>query len=203
MRIIIIGGGAAAAEAAVRARELDKMSQITVYSSENFLPYRRPMLLKMLSPQFSPERIYIHSQNFYDQHRIEIKLNKHVTAIDWPEKCICLADHTNEYYDRLLIAVGSTVRNIPHSGSGKKAVTLHDLNDLSILREQMTRASSSIVIGGGVSGLELAGELIKNNISVTLIEGADQLLNGVIDHECAEFLLKKILNNQYKTYGKY
>ena len=49
MRIIIIGGGVAAVEAAAAIRQYDQNSSIDIYTEENVLPYRRPLLPDLLS----------------------------------------------------------------------------------------------------------------------------------------------------------
>ena len=199
MRIIIIGGGPAAVEAALRAREVDKLSQIIIFSAEKILPYRRPLLVKMLSQSFSENRFFLHNKNFYDQHRIEIRLNSEVAFIDWSEKRIGLANHTFESYDRLILATGGISRQIPQRGSGKSVFSLHDQSDLPNLQQRLPEIENCLIIGGGVLGLEIMQEMLNQNLKVTVIEGTDHLLKGVVDKECADFIQKQLLKQDKLT----
>ena len=49
MKIAILGGGVAAFEAANSARKVSADAEITIYSAESMLPYRRPALSGMLA----------------------------------------------------------------------------------------------------------------------------------------------------------
>lgn len=153
MRIIIIGGGPAAVEAALTARQFNGNANITIFSAENILPYRRPLLVDFLGSEVTPARFFIHEQSFYDQHRIEIRLNTPVISIDWPENRIMLGNQTFEYYDKLLIACGAMASQLPASLFSEQAegFVLHNWSDAVILKQKLKKSTHIMIVGGGDS----------------------------------------------------
>lgn len=56
-----------------------------------------------------------------------------------------------------------------------------------------------VVIGGGYIGLEISGYLSKMGASVTVVEAAGALLNGVVDPECAQVVSRKLTKQGVKV----
>ena len=197
MRIIIIGGGPAAVEAALTARQFNGNANITIFSAENILPYRRPLLVDFLGSEVTPARFFIHEQSFYDQHRIEIRLNTPVISIDWPENRIMLGNQTYEYYDKLLIACGAMASRLPASLFGEQAegFVLHNWSDAVILKQKLKKSTHIMIVGGGILGLEIAIQCLQQRIAVTLIERSKRILPGVLDSSCEYFLQKSLLEH--------
>ena len=82
-RLLIIGGGVAACEAAVAARKNASEASVTIIAAENFPPYRRPALPDTLLREPS-ESFWLKSADFYRDNRIEIHLNDPAAKIDVP-----------------------------------------------------------------------------------------------------------------------
>lgn len=96
-------------------------------------------------------------------------------------------------YDKLILATGSRnfIPEIP--GFNKKGVfTLKNLDDAKGLKESMKTAKASVVIGGGLLGLEAAWEMKTLGIDVTVVEFFDRLLPRQIDEEGYELFRLKI-----------
>ena len=194
MRIIIVGGGSAAVSAALKARECNKDCRIIIYSEENVLPYRRPLLPKLLCGDLPNQRLFLHNKKFYEDHNIEVKLNTPVAAVNWREKTLQLKNGESVEYHRLLLATGAESRNIAVN-SCRSVINLpglRDFSDLKHLQNIIHSAKHITIIGGGILGLEIADELLNKQLKVTVIERSDKLLNGVVDTQCSEFIRKTL-----------
>jgi len=198
MHIIIAGSGTAAIAAAQKIREYDSGCRITVCSNESIYPYRRPLLPKLLSGRITPERFFINPENFYSEHGIEIRLNSPVRAVKWQTGEVVLDGNEHIKYDKLLLATGAECRKISlRSDQGVIILPgLHDHKDLELLQQIIKKSRHLTLIGGGAVALDIAQELLRMKIKVTIIERANQLLHGSIDAQCGEFVLKKLSDTE-------
>ena len=196
MHILIIGGGPAAVEAALSAREQNKQADITIVSNENILPYRRPLLLRMLSENITPERFFMHDMEFYQQKRIHVMLDSHLQSIDPEQQLVYINNNQVLAYDQLLLATGSTPRCIQlGSENSERICYFYNYQDMLRIREKISGNASSlrvIIIGGGFLGLETAAQLLLHHCQVTLIEHNALLLPGCLEKTHSDFLRKKL-----------
>ena len=194
MRIIIAGGGPAAAEAAVSIRQHDQTSSIDIYTQERVLPYRRSLLPAVAAGSLPQERLQIYPAEFYSENNINIHQGDAVEHIDAVKQCITLqSGHTVEF-DRLLVATGRAARKMPVSSAiADKVFPLHNIDDVEKIEQAIRNNSEAIVIGGGVLGMECAAALLKRKLKVTVIEQFKHILHGILDSECALFLQKQLL----------
>ncbi|MEO0960603.1 MAG: FAD-dependent oxidoreductase, partial [Pseudomonadota bacterium] len=83
MRVVIIGGGQAAASAAAKLRALGADGPITLLMAEPVPPYQRPPLSKKyLLGEFERERLYLKPESFYAEQGIELAAGEHAERID-------------------------------------------------------------------------------------------------------------------------
>ena len=77
--IIILGGGQAAAYAAKEIRSVDNVSNLTIISEENFLPYERPPLSKdCLLNKKTFDQVFFFPKDFYENNNINFVDNKKI-----------------------------------------------------------------------------------------------------------------------------
>lgn len=102
-------------------------------------------------------------------HVIVGELNK----IDFKEKKVFLGNHTIAY-DKLILALGHH-QNLPRlKGAKEFAHKLETLDDALLLKKRLSEVKDVVIIGGGATGVELAGNIIGKNI--TLIQRRNRLL---------------------------
>lgn len=196
MHIVIAGGGPAAAEAAIAIRQYDQMSTIDLYSAENVHPYRRPLLPKVLSGEFTKEKLLIQPPDFYVQHNINIHLAERVLKVDPTKQTVTLQSNEVVAYDRLLLAVGRKSRRFAVAPDVQdKILTLHSIADVEKINSLLNRAADITVIGGGILGLECADALLKRNFKVNIIEQHNTLMRGILDDNSALFLQQQLLEH--------
>mgnify|MGYP000983382443 CR=1 FL=1 len=70
-KIIIIGGGQAGCQTATSLRASGFLGEISIYCSENYLPYQRPPLSKkFLLGELDKERLFFKPEKFYRDNNI-------------------------------------------------------------------------------------------------------------------------------------
>ena len=192
MKIAILGGGVAAFEAAVSARKQSETAEITVYSREKVLPYRRPALSGMVAQELDDARFYIKNTEFYDKERIGVKLGMTAEKLDTAAKTFEFSGGEKVAYDRLVIATGARPFVPPVPGlTGEKVAVLREFADLENLRSRLDGNCRKVaVLGGGVLGLELAAALLERGLEVTVVEAAPAIMPRNLDADASRAVLE-------------
>lgn len=210
-RIIVIGGGFAGVQTAKRLRKsLDKKSfEIVLYAQENHMVFY-PLLAEVAVAAISPKDMAAPLRQLLPgvQCRTES-----VTEIDPKSKIVRyenIGGATSEItYDQLVIACGNMTNLAFIPGMADHAFSLKSTSDalriqahiISQLEKAEVEQNASkrakiltfIVVGGGFSGVELAGSLndflqasakyysnfTKKDIKVILVHSHDQILPEV------------------------
>ena len=190
-KFLILGGGAAALNAAKAIRERNRTASIIMISEEKELPYDRPMLTKNMFGALSGDSIASEDRAWYDDNNIVLKLDTKVEKLDTTKKDATLSDGEVLAYDKCIYALGSYSFVPPIKGRELEGVTaVRTISDVEKITQWALNAKSAVVIGGGVLGLEAAWELRKEKLQVTVLEGAPVLMAGRIDSEAVEMLTK-------------
>jgi len=189
--IVILGSGAAAISAAKEIRSRSAKAKITMISREQRLPYSRPMLSKGLLGSFALDRYPIVDESWLAEHVDSICDT--VTALDAEGHTVTLQGGRTIAFDKCIYALGMDCFVPPISGSGLPHVhTLRSDSDLHALRKTMLSARTAVVIGGGITGLELAWEMKKAGLAVVILDMVPQLLGRILDVHTAAGLQKTI-----------
>ena len=184
MRLVVVGGVAAGTKAASRARRLDPGLEITVYQaepepsiSECGLPYLLSGMVESRDRLVArtPEKFAEGNIDMRVRHRVEKILpgTKKLTVLD-----LATGETFEDFYDRLVVATGARAVLPPIPGAGLDGIfELRFLTDADeVLR--YTKAQSpgkAVVVGGGYIGLEVAENLCRMGMEVSIIEGEDRV----------------------------
>ncbi len=170
-RIVIVGGGLAAARAAEALRKEGYGESITVVGDEPERPYLRPPLSKeYLRGESDREKVYVHPATFYEEQRITLRPSTTVSAIEPASREVALDDGERVPFDRLLIATGARPRALTVPGADLPGVmTLRTVADADAIRTAATKAERIVVIGAGWVGSEVAASLRMLGRTVVLI----------------------------------
>jgi 3-phenylpropionate/trans-cinnamate dioxygenase ferredoxin reductase subunit len=186
--VVIVGGGLAGAKTAeaLRAQEFD--GDVTLLAAEPHLPYERPPLSKgYLIGKASFDEAVVHPEDWYRDHRIDLRRGTRVGAIDAIGHRVGLADGAAIGYDKLVLATGARPRRL--SLPGADAAGLHYLRtreDSDAIRACFGDGQRLIIIGGGWIGLEVAAAARGAGTTVTLLEAAELPLLSVLGPELAQ-----------------
>ncbi|PKK89505.1 MAG: NAD(P)/FAD-dependent oxidoreductase [Candidatus Wallbacteria bacterium HGW-Wallbacteria-1] len=186
---LIIGNGGSGVNAAKKISEIDQNADITIVSSDSNIMYYRPKLIHFLAGENSAESLVMFKADWYEKRGIKNILGRTVISIDPAGHNVTLDDGNNLSYDRLLLAVGAYSFKPPIKGSDNDGVfTLRTLEDAEKILERINGKSSAVVIGGGLLGLETGHALIKQGLSVHVIEFFPRLLPRQMDEAGAGVL---------------
>lgn len=199
MKIVILGGVAAGAKAAAKARRLLPEAEINLYTDDthisysacglpyyiegNFEDYR--MLLVRSPEEFEEKNVHIHLQN----RAVKIlPMSKQVLIDDLVSNKAFLVD-----YDKLIIAVGARpiippVKNIDLPN----IFTLRKIEDAIAIKEKALSSKKAVILGGGYIGIEMLEALVKQNVYVTLIEYAPNIM-GIFDDDMSELIYEQLM----------
>lgn len=167
---VIIGGGGAGYAAAQTLREDNFKGRIVMITRENRAPYDRPNLSKdYLQGRAEPEWIPLRSDEFFDDHDIEILREKEVMGVDAAAKKITFKDGGNLQYDSLLMATGGEPRKLDLPNSNLENIfVLRSFDNADAIIKAAGSAKNAVVIGASFIGMETAFSLKQRGLNVTV-----------------------------------
>ena len=181
-RYVIIGAGVAGNSAAEKIRNADPEGRIVMFSEEPEPFYYRVRLPEVVSGQADLKKITIHPPEWYEQHRIELRLGEAVASVDADAGVVVSASGTRVEYDALLLAAGARSFIPPVPGSDKPGVfALRTYADAKAIAAKAENISEAILIGGGLLGLEAGYGLTSRGIKCQVVEFFDRLLPRQMD----------------------
>lgn len=171
--VVIIGGGFAGLAA---ARALAKAPvRITLIDRQNHHLFQ-PLLYQVATAGLSAPAIAAPLRHILRKQRNASVLMAEVTGIDCAARCVAL-DHGHLDYDFLLVATGATHAYFGHDEWSRSAPGLKTLDDALHIRRRLLSAFEQAereddpgrrdawltfaVVGGGPTGVELAGTLAE------------------------------------------
>lgn len=181
MHHVIVGGGVAGMTAALDLAARGA-GTVALYSDEAYPYYYRPMLTEFFCGHVGMERLVRRDLDWYAARGIEVHLETRVTAVQPGAKTITLHTGVEVAYDKLLLAVGSHPFMPPLVGCDKPGIrTWRTLADTLELQTAATTCGRTLVLGGGLLGLEAARGLSGFCSNVTVLEYAPRLLPRQLD----------------------
>ncbi|HET8615749.1 MAG TPA: FAD-dependent oxidoreductase [Actinomycetales bacterium] len=187
-RIVIVGASLAGATAAQTLRDEGYEGAVVLVGEEPSRPYERPPLSKgYLLGNDERESIFVHPEDWYAEHDVDLRLGTTVTAVDAGAHEVRLSDGGTLPYDRLLLTTGSAPRRLDVPGGDLDGVLyLRRVEDTDALREAFARKPRVVVIGAGWIGLETAAAARQSDLDVTVVEMAELPLLRVLGPEVAQ-----------------
>ena len=194
--VVIIGGGFAGLGCARRLADAEDV-RVTLIDRNNYHQFQ-PLLYQVATSLLSPSDI-AHSlrEVFADQHNVDVKLAD-ISAIDPATRTVTARDGGQWTGDALVVAAGSQPNFFNTPGAAEHSFPLYSLDNATELRsrilglfEQVDRdpelvrrgALNFVVVGGGPTGVEVAGALAD----MLLVTVPDEYRN--IDSTAAHIVL--------------
>jgi apoptosis-inducing factor 3 len=167
---VIVGAGAAGLCAAEQMRRAGFTGRVVILTKEEHLPYDRTELSKTYLADPDATAPLLRSQEFFNTHGIEVRTGFEAVSVDLNDRMLYSSTDDELRYDRLLLALGSTPRQLAVPGEDLDHVhVLRSLNDCDRIREQAATASTAVVVGAGFIAMEAASALASRGISVTVV----------------------------------
>jgi NAD(P)H-nitrite reductase large subunit len=185
---LIVGNGAAGLSAAEVIRRRDDRGRITIITNEPYLFYSRPGIAYFILGQVSAKQIISRTEAFYREHRLDLRQGT-VTGLDLSQQIAYLDGTEPMEYDVLLLATGSTAVPAPFPGADLDGVlTLDSLDDAKRVIAYGRRAKTAVVVGGGITAMELSEGLCHQKARTYLLQRGDRIWPRLFDEREAALI---------------
>lgn len=198
MKIVILGGVAAGAKAAAKARRMLPDAQIDLYTDDTHISYSACGLPYYVEGNFEDYKLLlVRSPEDFEKNGVHIHLQNRAAKILPNSKQVLIEDlvSTNAFlvcYDKLIIAIGARPIVPPIKNVNLKNVfTIRKIEDGIAIREMAEKSQNAVIIGGGYIGIEMLEALVKQNVYVTLIEYAPTIMQ-TFDDDMSHLILEQL-----------
>lgn len=207
MRTVIIGGVAGGMSAATRLRRLDEQMEIVILEKGPYVSFANCGLPYYVSGEISQrEDLLVQTpEKLKARFNLDVRPYSEATEIDGKEKTVTVQDANGVYelsYDKLILSPGAKPFIPPFEGieEAKNVFTLRNVPDVDKIMTSLEKdkPKKAVVIGAGFIGLEMAENLAKVGIEVTIIEMAPHVL-PTVDYEMAAFITNELQANGLKV----
>jgi len=184
MKYVIIGSGVAGIAAIEAIRSVDIVSSIIMISDDPHGFYSRPGLAYYLTGELHDKALFPRTPD--DYRRMNFKAIKgRVLNILRDQHSLELNNKTKISYDKLLIAIGAQATSLEIPGANLEGVLkLDHLDDAKNILKYARRGKTAVVVGGGITALELVEGLVAHGMKVHYLLRGDRYWSNVLDeHE--------------------
>ena len=202
-KILIVGGVAGGMSAATRLRRLQEKAEIIVFEKGPYVSFANCGLPYYVGGEIEErENLIVQSSKALQKRfNLDVRENSEVTAIDSKEKKITVLSNGKSYfesYDKLILSPGAKpfVPQIKGLDLANNVFTLRNIPDMDKIMAQLKEKApkKATIIGAGFIGIEMAENLAKRGIAVTIVEKAPHIL-PTIDREMAAYVNEELIKN--------
>lgn len=135
-----------------------------------------------------------YEDHFWIKNNIQL-IQAVVSSIDHQSQEVVLSDERRIKYGDVIIATGSKPRRLPIVKKDIKGVcSLYHLDDLEEIETAVAHASSAVIVGGGLIGIELAEMLHSRGLHVRMIIREQTYWGRVLPAEEGSMIERHILD---------
>jgi len=181
--VVIVGGVAGGMSTATRLRRLDADAKIIVLERSGHVSFANcglPYFVGGLIEEEEDLTLQTPKQLF-DRFWLDVRVHNEVVAIDRAGHSVTTrstvtGEESTVPYNKLVLSMGAAPVRPPIPGY-ERARTLRTVEDAARLASDVGIApATAVVIGAGFIGLEMAENLVRQGIAVTVVEATPQVL---------------------------
>ena len=209
MKVIIVGGVAGGASAAARLRRLDEKAEIIILERGDYISFANCGLPYFIGGEITDKRLLTLQtpESFKARFNIDVRVNNEAIKIDKDRKVVVVKDRIKdevyeESYDKLILSPGAEpIRPSINGIDADTVFTLRNIPDTYKIKDYVdnNKPSSAVVVGGGYIGVEMAENLKKAGLEVSIVELADHLI-APLDMDMAADVHRYIKSKGIKIY---
>jgi NADPH-dependent 2,4-dienoyl-CoA reductase/sulfur reductase-like enzyme/rhodanese-related sulfurtransferase len=203
-RVLIVGGVAGGASCAARLRRISETAEIIVFDRGPYVSFANCGLPYYVGDVIQEEKklLVASSELFRTRFQIEVRTENEVTAIDRTRqeievKRLRTGEIYRDKYDALVLSPGAAPIRPSLPGIDLPGIfVLRTIPDSRSIRSWIAdhNAKRAVVVGGGLVGLEMAENLARRGLAVTVVEMLDQVLPP-LDPEMAAPVHEHLIKN--------
>ncbi len=187
--LAIIGGSDAGISAALRARELDPATDVTVVVADEYPNFSICGIPYYFTGEVQPWQSLAHRTSAdLEATGMALRLNTLATSIDVAGQRLTVRgpDGTEERigYDELIVGTGALpshagITGLDHLTAADGVHVIHSMGDTFALDTDLAerRPSSAVIVGAGYVGLEMAEAFTARGIAVTQLQRGPEVLS--------------------------
>jgi len=189
--LVIIGSGPVGVQFAHELIKRGYRGLIKLFGDEPWRPYNRIQLSSLLAGEVR------YGDILYPELRVDRDhfhfLNRRVISVDLSRRCVLDDKGVSHQYDKLVHATGSRPWVPDIEGTGLAGVyVFRDLSHAQQLMARSVRTRRTVIVGGGLLGVEVARAMQRNNTQVVLVHQGDRLMNRQLDQEAGAMLQRTL-----------
>lgn len=186
MKVVIIGSGVAGMAAMESIRSVQPSpagAEIVMIGDDPHGYYSRPGLAYYLTGELHDKALYPRTADDYRQMNFRYVKGR-VTHIRRETHWLELDQQIKIAYDKLLIATGAQALPLEVPGSNLEGVLkLDHMEDAKRILKLARRGRTAVVVGGGITALELAEGLRARGLKVHYLLRGDRYWSNVLDEQ--------------------
>lgn len=191
--VVVIGNGPAGLRFCRELRNKQAQQSVVLYGEETHQPYNRIRLSSWLAGDIDWDALFEH--NAEEDPLWQLRYGYKIVEINRSARWVRDQQGQIQPYSKLVVATGSRpfIPAIP--GNTLSGVySFRNLDDALGLMARQTSTQHTVVIGGGLLGLEAARGMQKLNTQVTVVELSDRLMSQQLDAAGADTLRDAVMN---------
>ncbi len=197
-KVVVVGGVAGGMSAATRLRRLDEKAEIVVLERSGYVSFANCGLPYHLSGTIENRSSLMLQTpaSLAARFALDVRVKSEVVEINRDTKTVLVRDlqtksEYEESYDYLVLSPGAAPV-MPGQPGSERAMSMRDIEDLDRAMAWLeSKPTTALVLGGGFIGIEVAENLIKRGIQVTMLQRGNQLMKN-LDPEMAVMLTTRM-----------
>ena len=183
MRYVIIGAGVAGISAVESIRGADRTGDIVMLGDDPHGYYSRPGLAYFLTGELHDKALFPKKREDYNRLKFIYRKTR-VIEIDRAAKNVTLENGSLLSYNKLLVATGASAAPLTIPGANLQGVVkLDHLEDARAILKLARRGQTAVVLGGGITALELTEGLLARGMKVHYLLRGGRYWNSVLDEQ--------------------
>jgi len=206
MKILIVGGVAGGATAAARLRRLDENAEIIMFERGGYISFANCGLPYYIGDEIKDKGALTLQTpgSFNARFRVDVRINQEVVSIDREMKSVVVknlqtGEEYKESYDKLILSPGAEPVMPGIAVKSDRVLTLRNIPDTYKIKNYIETKGprSAVIVGGGYIGIEMAENLKRAGLEVTIVEMLDQVI-APLDYDMACDVHRHIIQNGVK-----
>ncbi len=193
--IVVLGSGLAGYTLVRELRKLNHDIPIILVTRDSGDYYSKPTLSNAFAQKKEAASLVLTAaKDIAEQQKFTLLANTEVHAIHREARQLDTAAGAIGY-EKLVLAIGADPIRIPLQGDAAGDVlSVNDLSDYTHLRDELGKAKTVAIMGGGLIGCEFANDLALAGYKVTVIDPGPYPIAGLLPEQAGRQLLAPLKN---------